>query len=85
MVTAAHVALDRARIQELTEREEQRLNERTRRSGEMYERARRSMVGGVATSYQLRDPSPIYLAEGRGWRVWDVDGNAMIGFDNGFG
>ncbi len=85
MVTAAPVALDRARIRELTEHEEQRLNERTPRSGEMYERARRSMVGGVASSYQLRDPWPIYLAEGRGSRVWDVDGTERVDFHNGFG
>ena len=85
MVVAAPVSLDRARIQQLTEREEARLNERTRKSGEMYERARRSMVGGVPSSYQVRDPWPIYLAEGRGSRVWDVDGNEMIDFHNGFG
>jgi glutamate-1-semialdehyde 2,1-aminomutase len=85
MVTAAPVALDRARIRELTEREEARLNGRTRRSGEMYERARRSMVGGVASSYQVRAPWPIYLAEGKGSRVWDVDGTEMVDFHNGFG
>lgn len=85
MVTTAPLTLDRARIQKLTEREETRLNDRTPGSGAMYERARRSMVGGVASSYQLRDPWPIYLREGKGSRVWDVDGNEMIDFHNGFG
>jgi len=86
MVTAAvPTAINRARVSELSETEERRLNERTPRSGEMYERARRSLVGGVASSYQLRDPWPIYLSEGRGSRVWDVDGNEMIDFHNGFG
>ena len=85
MATDAPVQLDRQRIQELIEREEQRLNERTQRSGEMYARADRSLGGGVASSYQLRDPWPIYLERGVGPRVWDVDGNEMWDFHNGFG
>src|SRR5919206_254762 len=39
----------------------------------------------VASSYQLRDPWPIYLEGGSGPRVWDVDGNEMYDFHNGFG
>ena len=66
MVMAAPAMLDRARIEELTSREEQRLNARTQASAAMYERARRSMVNGVPSSYQVRDPWPIYLAEGQG-------------------
>jgi glutamate-1-semialdehyde 2,1-aminomutase len=81
----ARVELDRTRIRELTEREQTRLDERTPGSREMYERARRTLVGGVASSYQLRDPWPIYLSHGQGPRVWDVDGNEMLDFHNGFG
>ena len=33
----------------------------------------------------MRDPWPIYLSHGLGSRVWDVDGNEMIDFHNGFG
>lgn len=85
MVTSAPVKLDRARIEELTSREEQALNDRTPGSGAMYERARQTMAGGVPSSYQLRDPWPIYLSEGKGSKVWDVDGNELIDFHNGFG
>ena len=77
--------LDRQRIKELTEREEKRLNERTQASQRMYERARHVLTGGVASSYQLREPWPIYLEHGDGPRVWDVDGNEMYDFHNGFG
>src|SRR6059058_1699236 len=77
--------LDRERIRELTERENARLNERTPRSGEMYRRADQVLAGGVASSYQLREPWPIYLERGAGPRVWDVDGNEMLDFHNGFG
>jgi glutamate-1-semialdehyde 2,1-aminomutase len=77
--------IDRQRIRELIEREERELNGRTAASGRMYERARRVLSGGVASSYQLRDPWPIYLERGEGARVWDVDGNEMWDFHNGFG
>jgi glutamate-1-semialdehyde 2,1-aminomutase len=85
MVTSSPVKLDRERIKQLTDREEDRLNERTGWSSQMYERARKHMVNGVPSSYQVRDPWPIYLKEGRGSKVWDVDGNEMIDFHNGFG
>ena len=71
------VEIDRQRIRELTEREEKALDERTPGSRAMYERARTTLAGGVASSYQLRDPWPIYLARGRGAQVWDVDGNEL--------
>jgi glutamate-1-semialdehyde 2,1-aminomutase len=83
--TQSYVELDQKRIQELTEREQARLDERTPGSREMYERARRTLVGGVASSYQLRAPWPIYLSHGQGPKVWDVDGNEMLDFHNGFG
>ena len=73
------------RSRQLIEREEQVLNERTKGSGEMYERAKHSLSGGVASSYQLRDPWPIYLERGDGPHVWDVDGNEYYDFHNGFG
>src|SRR3954470_24779570 len=84
-VESAAVQLDRGRIRALTERETALLNERTPRSGEMYRRADQVLSGGVASSYQLREPWPIYLERGSGARVWDVDGNEMLDFHNGFG
>ncbi|HEY7731511.1 MAG TPA: aspartate aminotransferase family protein, partial [Gaiellaceae bacterium] len=51
----------------------------------MFERARRSLSGGVASSYQVREPWPIYLTHGEGQRVWDVDGTEYLDFHNGFG
>jgi len=82
---SAAVDLDRARVAELIAREGAALNERTARSREMWERARRTLAGGVASSYQLREPWPIYLDHGEGQRVWDVDGNEYFDFHNGFG
>jgi glutamate-1-semialdehyde 2,1-aminomutase len=85
MAVNVPVQIDRARIRELIEREEKALNERTRKSEQMYQRAQNVLTGGVASSYQLRDPWPIYLERGKGPKVWDVDGNEMYDFHNGFG
>src|SRR4051794_6899065 len=85
MATQSPVQIPRQRLQELIEREEAKLNAATQKSQQMYERARVHLSGGVASSYQLRDPWPIYLERGSGPRVWDVDGNQMWDFHNGFG
>src|SRR6185436_14180056 len=85
MAVNAPVQVDRQRIKELIEREEKALNDATHKSEEMYKRAHAVLSGGVASSYQLRDPWPIYLERGSGPRVWDVDGNEMYDFHNGFG
>jgi len=74
-----------SQVPTLTEREQARLLERTRRSGEYYERARRVMPGGVPSSFQRNDPWPIYIERGTGAQVWDVDGNEYLDFHNGFG
>ena len=85
MATRAHVEIDRARIKELTERESAKLDARTQGSRDFYARAQKSLAGGVASSYQSRDPWPIYLSHGKGAQVWDVDGNQYLDFHNGFG
>jgi len=85
MATRTPVVPDRTRIAELTAREAARLDSRTPASAALYERARHTLAGGVASSYQVRAPWPIYLERGHGSRVWDVDGNEMVDFHNGFG
>jgi glutamate-1-semialdehyde 2,1-aminomutase len=85
MAVNTPVQLDPERIRELTERERAKLDERTQASRAMYERARESLSGGVASTYQAREPWPIYLTHGEGPVVWDVDGNQMWDFHNGFG
>src|SRR3954454_10702166 len=72
-------------VSTLTEREKARLVDRTRRSGEYFERAHRVMPGGVPSSFQRNDPWPTYIERGRGAQVWDVDGNEYLDFHNGFG
>src|ERR1700736_5602352 len=85
MAVTSPIQIDHQRVEELTRRELETLNARTERSAAMYERARKSLSGGVASSYQLRDPWPIYLVSGEGPTVTDVDGNRYWDFHNGFG
>jgi glutamate-1-semialdehyde 2,1-aminomutase len=83
--TRPRTAIDPARIAALTEREQARLVERTRRSGEYFARASRVMPGGVPSQFQKNDPWPVFVERGEGARVWDVDGNEYVDFHNGFG
>ncbi len=85
MTTRTPLVVPRERIRELTRREERALDERTRGSAALYERARRVLANGVASSYQVREPWPIYVSHGKGSRIWDVDGRELVDFHNGFG
>jgi glutamate-1-semialdehyde 2,1-aminomutase len=81
----ARLEPDRQRIRELARRELAALNERTRASEALFRRAGRVLPGGVASSFQLRDPWPVYMTQGEGSRVWDADGNEYVDLHNGFG
>ncbi|HHW49935.1 MAG TPA: aspartate aminotransferase family protein [Pseudoclavibacter sp.] len=78
-------SISRERIAELTARESEKLDAATQRSKKMYEEALVHLAGGVASSYQARDPWPIYIERGQGPKVWDVDGTQRWDFHNGFG
>jgi glutamate-1-semialdehyde 2,1-aminomutase len=75
----------RTRARALFDRERQALIDRTPASRALFERARRTMPLGVASSFQAAEPYPVYLARGRGAEVWDVDGTRYVDFHNGFG
>jgi len=73
------------RVAELTKSMEEALRVRTRKSGEFVEEARHVLPGGVPSSFQDQDPHPVYIVEGQGSRVVDLDGNEYTDFHNGFG
>ncbi len=81
----APASIDRRRIGALAQREEARYRDRTPRSAELFERARRSLPLGVASSFQAYEPYPLFMADARGSRIWDADGNEYIDFDMAFG
>jgi glutamate-1-semialdehyde 2,1-aminomutase len=77
--------IDPDRVAALTKSMEESLRLRTRKSGEFVEEAREVLPGGVASSFQEQPPHPIFIVEGRGSRVIDLDGNEYSDFHNGFG
>src|ERR1700674_5779039 len=81
----AAVEVDADRVQSLIGREEERFREARRRSNELWIKARAFSPRGVPSSFQDASPQPIFVENGRGSRVWDVDGNEYVDFHNGFG
>jgi len=77
--------LDRDRVRALSAREFSRFNNSTPASAAMYGRAREALVKGVGSSFHYREPWPIYLKEGKGSRIWDIDGHEYIDYLMGYG
>ncbi|HZP27406.1 MAG TPA: aspartate aminotransferase family protein [Acidimicrobiia bacterium] len=73
------------RAAEITATETERLLERTPKSRALYERAVSHMPYGVGSSFQANDPYPIYVEQGMGSHLWDVDENEYVDFHGGFG
>ncbi|HVF54235.1 MAG TPA: aspartate aminotransferase family protein [Actinomycetota bacterium] len=75
----------RARVASLLSKEISTYRTRTPRSMELYSRASAAMPLGVASSFQVAEPYPVYLSHGSGSTVEDIDGNRYIDYHNGFG
>jgi glutamate-1-semialdehyde aminotransferase len=76
-------AIDRERLADVRAREEAEFDRRTPRSGELGERARRSMPDGVPMAWMasLYEHRPLFVARGAGCRFTDVDGNSYVDFN----
>ena len=58
------------------------------KSGELFERATKVLVEGVSSGSRgpmNYKPYPAYMREGKGARIWDVDGNEYIDWQLSFG
>ncbi len=75
--------IDDRRLEEIGRREARCFAERTRRSAELLERARRSMPNGVPMAWMagLCDHAPIFVTHGEGAWFEDVDGNRYLDFN----
>ncbi|KUO79927.1 MAG: glutamate-1-semialdehyde 2,1-aminomutase [Vulcanisaeta sp. OSP_8] len=73
------------RVQGLIDKYAKAYMERTGRSREFFERAKKVLPGG--TTYQVRyfTPYPIYITKAGGVKVWDVDGNEYVDYWMGHG
>ena len=73
--------IDPQRLSMLMAREQQNYLATHPKSVALYERAKNSLLGGVPFSFMngFMDPSfPLFIAEGRGAHVTDVDGNRYL-------
>ncbi|MFQ5554445.1 MAG: aspartate aminotransferase family protein [Acidimicrobiia bacterium] len=73
------------RVEDLTKSMEQALRNRVRSSAEFVAEAKEVLPAGVASSFQEHSPHPIFIVEGHGSRIIDLDGNEYSDFHNGFG
>lgn len=55
------------------------------KSREMFQRAQKSLLGGVSSPFRAKAPVPLYIAGGEGSRIRDVDGNSYIDYVLGWG
>jgi glutamate-1-semialdehyde 2,1-aminomutase len=58
---------------------------RTRKSAEAHKRALQRIPLGVASNYRAYDPYPLFVKEGQGSKLWDIDGNEYIDHNMCFG
>jgi glutamate-1-semialdehyde 2,1-aminomutase len=79
---SARGEVDRGRLETLTARGRERFAREHPRSRELHEHARDSLMAGVPMPWMTmwRGGFPVYLAEARGARVTDVDGNEYADF-----
>jgi glutamate-1-semialdehyde 2,1-aminomutase len=73
------------RVDQLIVEEELSLLARQPRSAELLERARRSLAGGVTSSWQISRPQTIWISHGAGSKVYDVDGIEYVDLHGGYG
>jgi len=58
---------------------------RTPKSAEAHKKAQNRIPLGVASNYRAYDPYPIFVAEGHGGKIKDIDGNEYIDHNLCFG
>ncbi|HEU4400918.1 MAG TPA: glutamate-1-semialdehyde 2,1-aminomutase [Candidatus Polarisedimenticolia bacterium] len=62
-----------------------RYGERTRKSRELHEEAKRLLPRGVSSNFRVVDPNPLFIESAVGTTMTDADGNRYIDFSMAFG
>jgi glutamate-1-semialdehyde 2,1-aminomutase len=75
-------SLDRTKLKSVLEKEEQLFHKTHPKSYELYQRARKSLHGGVPMLWMIRwaGSFPVFVKEAKGAHFTDVDGNSYIDF-----
>jgi len=85
MPTSRAAEVSKSRVSELIAGEEEKFRQARPKSHQLWTEARQVLPRGVPSSFQDAAPQPIFIEEGKGSRIWDVDGNEYVDFHNGFG
>jgi glutamate-1-semialdehyde 2,1-aminomutase len=72
-------------VHELLQKEIETYKNRTTKSAAAHRRAEMRLPLGVASSYRVYEPYPIFVQEGHGSRVRDMDGNEYVDHNLCFG
>ena len=72
-------------LEQVIAEQERRFIERQPRSAALSARAASSLAGGVTSSWQITRPQAVWLAEGSGSTIIDVDGNTYVDLHGGYG
>jgi len=72
-------------MQEALQKELALYEERTPKSAEAHKKAQKRIPLGVASNYRAYDPHPIFVAEGHGSKIVDIDGNEYLDHNLCFG
>ncbi|MBX3038421.1 MAG: aspartate aminotransferase family protein [Anaerolineales bacterium] len=75
-------SVNRTKLKSLLEKEEQLFHKTHPKSYELYQRARKSLHGGVPMLWMIRwaGSFPVFVKEAKGAHFTDVDGNSYIDF-----
>jgi glutamate-1-semialdehyde 2,1-aminomutase len=76
------VEIDRGKVEAIIEREGREFSKTHPRSRRLFQRARKSMIGGVPMNWMVEwpGPFPIFAERARGSRITDVDGHTYVDF-----
>jgi glutamate-1-semialdehyde 2,1-aminomutase len=72
-------------MQEILKKEIALYEKRTPKSAEAHKKAQKRIPLGVASNYRAYDPYPIFVAEGHGSKIKDIDGNEYLDHNLCFG
>jgi glutamate-1-semialdehyde 2,1-aminomutase len=74
--------IDHTQVKMIIEREQRHFLEAHPKSRKMFERARKSMIGGVPMNWMTEWPGsfPIFVRKGKGSKITDVDGHTYVDF-----
>ncbi|HEX2368869.1 MAG TPA: aminotransferase class III-fold pyridoxal phosphate-dependent enzyme, partial [Acidimicrobiia bacterium] len=73
------------RLDQMIAAEEERFLERAPLAVAAHRDASAHLAGGVASSLQVTEPSPVWVSHGKGSRLTDLDGEDYLDLNNGYG